>query len=399
VSPPETTSTASVASRVDAQLDGARLRILVIGAGIGGSTLAALLRQRGEQVAVLERDDGTADGGYMLGVMPLGGRVLNGLELVDAYDRASVPMRTYELFGRHGQLIRRYALGDFVEQYGDYRGIERSSLLEILRTAAGDIVYGHTVTTIEENPAAVTATFSDGSHTEVDLIVGADGIHSTTRAMIVDADDVEEFDTGWGGYILWAPLGDHPKDTYSEMWAAGWGVGVYPVPGRAGIFLAGRTDDITDRDPHEYAAEVAGRLPIGVFSDALSLVDPDEPAFMWRMADIRSSVWHTSRAVLLGDAAAGFLPTAGVGASAAMDSAAALADELSRADAAHLTYALELYERRQRHRVELAQKNSRALAKFMFVNGGPIALTRDQLMRFYTLKRMISDISKVMDGA
>ncbi len=102
--------------------------------------------------------------------------------------------------------------------------------------------------------------------------------------------------------------------------------------------------------------------------------------------------------MLLGDAAAGFLPTAGVGASAAMDSAAALADELSRAEADHLDYALELYERRQRPRVELAQKNSRALAHYMFVNRRATALARDQLARFYTLDRLLSDISKLMNA-
>lgn len=82
-----------------------------------------------------------------------------------------------------------------------------------------------------------------------------------------------------------------------------------------------------------------------------------------------------------------------------MDSAAALADELARADAEHVDFALTLYERRQRHRVEKAQKNSRDLARYMFVEGALTALIRDQLMRFYTLEHMLSDISEVIEGA
>jgi 2-polyprenyl-6-methoxyphenol hydroxylase-like FAD-dependent oxidoreductase len=116
------------------------------------------------------------------------------------------------------------------------------------------------------------------------------------------------------------------------------------------------------------------------------------------MADCRSKTWSNGRTVLLGDAAAAFLPTAGVGASAAMDSAAALADELSRADAKHMHYALELFEKRQRHRVETAEKNSRDLSKLMFINSAPGAWARDKLMEFYTLKHLIDDISKVMSG-
>ncbi|MEO1018834.1 MAG: hypothetical protein AAFY56_14245, partial [Pseudomonadota bacterium] len=75
-----------------------------------------------------------------------------------------------------------------------------------------------------------------------------------------------------------------------------------------------------------------------------------------------------------------------------------LADELSRADTAHLAYALELYEKRQRHRVEISEKNSRQLSRLMFVNTAPAAWARDHLMEFYTLEHLIKDISKVMAG-
>src|SRR5690606_2829035 len=124
-------------------------------------------------------------------------------------------------------------------------------------------------------------------------------------------------------------------DTYRELWSAGWGVGLYPVPGRAGIFLAGLDGALKQTDVESYAAAIEKRLPKGPFLDALKARDRDAPSFYWPMADCRSRVWSRGRVVLLGDAAAAFLPTAGVGASAAMDSAAALADELSRADASH----------------------------------------------------------------
>jgi len=53
----------------------------------------------------------------------------------------------------------------------------------------------------------------------------------------------------------------------------------------------------------------------------------------------------------LDDAAAGFLPTAGIGASMAMESAAALDDELARTDSRFVPQALQLYEKRRKHRV------------------------------------------------
>ncbi len=391
--------TSTLADRAEQAGRGGRLRILVAGAGIAGATLAALLRRRGQPVAVLERGGPDDDPGYMLGLMPLGARVLNGLDLTERYEEVSIPMRTYTLYDRHGQPEKSYPLGELVERYGSYRGVERGALLSLLRGEVGPVLYGASIEALDEQPDHVDVTLSDGSRSRFDLVVVAEGIHAPTRAMILADDEVERFDTGWGGYVLWSDAEGLARDTYAEMWAAGWGLGLYPVKGRVGIFLGGRHRGIVDLDPHQYAALVADRLPEGVFTAALAQIDPDEPAFYWRMADCRAQRWHTARTVLLGDAAAAFLPTAGVGASVAMDSAAALADELARADQEHMDFALTLHGRRQRHRVEKAQKNSRDLARYMFIDSAFGALIRDQLMRFYTLEHMLSDLSEVVEGA
>ncbi len=387
----------TTAQWVERALSGARLRVLCVGAGIAGATLASLMRQRGEPVALLERGDSEECGGYMLGLMPLGGRVFNGLGLSEQYRAASVPMRAYVLLDRHGRTIRRYPLSEVIEHYGEWRGIERGDLLAMLRQSAGPIRYRSTVTELADDIDGVTATFQDGSSARLDLVIGADGIHSTTRGLVLQPDEVEQYDTGWGGFVLWGPRDDRNADTYTEMWSAGWGVGMYPVKVRVGIFLAGRSDALAEREAHEYADEIASRLPDGPLRAAITARNREESGFFWKMEDRRSSVWSRGNTVLLGDAAAAFLPTAGVGASAAMDSAAALADELTRADTRHMGYALELYERRQRNRVELAQRNSRNLARIMFVNNEPIAFARDHLMRFYSLERLLSDVSRVMN--
>lgn len=388
----------TVATRIEARLADARLRVLIVGAGIAGATLGAILRRRGEPAAIVERGEAAAGGGYMLGVLPLGGRVLNGLGLAQTYLEHSLPMSVYILHDRRGRTIRSYPLTSLVGRFGAWRGIERGPLLEILRTACGPIEYGATIQKIVEGPSGATATFHDGSQSTFDVIVGADGIHSHTRKMILAANEVEDFDLGWGGFVMWSALDVQQADTYRELWSAGWGIGLYPVPGRAGMFLGGRHDVLSHRDPESYATELESRLPLGPFLKALQSRDRSAPGFYWKLADCRARVWHRGRTILLGDAAAAFLPTAGVGASAAMDSAAALADELSRADAEHIQYAFDLYVKRQRHRVEAAQKNSRDLARYMFLNQPALAWARDQAMRFYTPEMLLKGISKVMAG-
>ena len=83
----------------------------------------------------------------------------------------------------------------------------------------------------------------------------------------------------------------------------------------------------------------------------------------------------------------------------AMDSAAALVDELSRVDKQHIEYGLRLFSKRQKKRVEKAQKDSRELGKMMFVDSSIISSLRNKLLPFYNLERMLSDLTDVMEGA
>ncbi len=391
-------SISSVGSRIETQLADSRLRILIVGAGIAGATLASLLRRRGEPPALIERASEAADAGYMLGIAPLGGRVLNGLGLADEYNRVSLPVSNYEMYSHSGQLLQRASLATLVEQFGSWRGIERGVLLSMLRRTAGRIEYEATIVSQTETGQAVEVTFHDSSHCTFDVVVAADGIHSSVRKSLLQPGEVEEFDTGWGGFVAWSASDDQDTETYRELWAPGWGIGLYPTPERIGIFFAGRHVAIKDRDANDVAAEMETELPTGVFLETLRERDRSAGGFYWQMHDFRAKVWWRGRTVLLGDAATAFLPTAGIVASAAMDSAAALADELSRADSDHLSYALELYEKRQRRRVERMQTNSRRLSRLMFVNGNATAWARNQLLRFYTTKMLVRDISKVMRG-
>lgn len=395
----------SIANDVDQQLGGARLRVLIVGAGIAGATLGALLRRHGASAAIVEREHDAGTRGYMLAITPLGGRVFNALGLRDAYLAASIPVARYVMHGCGGRPLNSYPLAQIVDRYGEYRGVERGPLLALLRGAAGAIRYGATVAAITDEPAdhrgggQARVRFSDGSETAVDLVVAADGIHSATRGLVLRPDEVHPRDVGWSGFVGWTETVNGEADTYRELWAAGWGIGLYPVPSRTGLFLCGPRERIERMDPRAYVTELAGRRLPEPFAGALARITELESGHPWKMADRRADVWWRGRTVLLGDAAAAFLPTAGIGASVAMDSAAALADELSRADPSRLAYALSLYERRQRRRVERAQTGSRYLAHVMFMRSPTLARLRDAAVPFYSRDRLADDVGKLMEGA
>jgi 2-polyprenyl-6-methoxyphenol hydroxylase-like FAD-dependent oxidoreductase len=190
---------------------------------------------------------------------------------------------------------------------------------------------------------------------------------------------------------------DDATDLYEECWGAGFFVGVYPLKGRVGVFVGGLRP-----------ATVAGA---GAFVDrlrrqlresgprvdrALTAIATARDVHSWSLTDVRAATWSAGRIGPVGDAAAGFLPTAGVGAAMAMESAAVLGRSLSEATAGSVAETLRRYESRQRPRVQAAQQNSRVLARLMFRRPRPVAVARDAAARFVTLDRALAPIRRLL---
>jgi 2-polyprenyl-6-methoxyphenol hydroxylase-like FAD-dependent oxidoreductase len=100
--------------------------------------------------------------------------------------------------------------------------------------------------------------------------------------------------------------------------------------------------------------------------------------------------------VLLGDAAAGFLPTAGIGAGMAMESAWALARMLRHAHPGAISGLLQAYEAAQRPRVEAAQDTSRQLARLMFHRSRLLASVRDVAFRMVSVQVALKPIQRLL---
>src|SRR5690606_21944871 len=148
-----------------------------------------------------------------------------------------------------------------------------------------------------------------------------------------------------GCYVWWADSRLAGVGETTERWGAGSFLGTYPGSERLCVIAGAPLDALQPDRPDGRAARLARLLrPYGVQVDELltDLPGDSEPLFLWRMADVRAPQWVQGRVALVGDAAAAFLPTAGIGASMALESAAVLADELSRTDPTYLPNALQL---------------------------------------------------------
>ncbi len=371
------------------------MRVLVIGGGIAGLTLAAHLRIRGITPVVIERAPEYGDVGFSIGLYPFSANTLREIGAYDEYIRQSKPMRNYFMHDQRGDVLQELSMPDVLSTIpGEMRMLHRAALVEILLAAAGvDVRMGTTVANIATGDDRVRVAFSDGDDGEFDLVVGAEGMHSPTRASLVPDQDTTK-DWGFTALTWWIPDDDAIGSDVHEYWGAAAFFGVYPIPGKVMAIAAAPTppdiDELSQDQLREIAIEAANQFSDLAQGAAARIGDQD--VFAWRMIDQLSPTWSQGRVAVVGDAASGFLPTAGVGASNAMKSAAVLADELGRADAATIPLALKLWEARARQKVETNLNASRTIGKFTFIKGKSAAHVRDLLIRHYPAERAVKQI-------
>jgi 2-polyprenyl-6-methoxyphenol hydroxylase-like FAD-dependent oxidoreductase len=181
-----------------------------------------------------------------------------------------------------------------------------------------------------------------------------------------------------------------------EYYGEGQFVGFYPAHDVECCFAIVAAPAGTSRQVRTLGdvAERFGGMPDAVRK---AFAQSDQTQALWQddFYDVRAPKWAAGRVALVGDSAAAMLPTAGVGASMAMESAAVLAQELAISDSRLVSYALARYERRRRKRVDGVQSASRSLAWLVRVRG-PFASARNFTFRHTTPKMFFGAFSNVL---
>ncbi|WP_432798018.1 FAD-dependent oxidoreductase [Poriferisphaera sp. WC338] len=375
------------------------MKVLIVGAGMAGLVLGGLLRRRpGTEIVIIERAARFEDlSGFAIGLYPMGARVMHGLGVYGLFEKQSRLLSGYAVHDDEGKLVRKdFSIGDLI---GTMRCIGRDELVGVLREGLSvgggcevDMRMGVTVEAINERADKVRVKFNDEKEEEFDLVVGADGVHSQVANLCFKPGKV--YDPGWGGWVWWTKLDESGEaGLITENWGLGRFIGFYPTDRRLCVAAFGPNHEIevTGEGRKEKVNRYMGRLG-EVYGDAMAdMPGDDEHAVYWRLADCVHKKWHTKRVVLVGDAAAGIMPTAGAGASIAMESAAVLADELLRVDEGCVERALRLYEKRRRKKVMAMVRQSRKLARMM-VKTSKWAMRKRFLFIRYMPSRLFSSV-------
>jgi len=369
------------------------MRVLICGAGIAGLTLAWCLEKKGHHPVVVERAPELRDEGYMLDFFGSGYDASAKMGLLPDLAHIHYPIARLKFVDERGHerlslpypMLRKRLFQDrhFNFMRGDLEGV-------LFHKIAGstEVRFGTTIDAFESNGPGLHVRLSDGSTHEVDLLVGADGVHSKVRRLAFGEEP--QFARFVGCYTAAFIIPRHPQafgvmDSFVTLTVPGRQVAVYPIRGGALAVLfvhrsarhrdvfsrEGVLDELRDAYGHmgwlvRELLEEAARVP-NIYFDAVT--------------QIAMPSWSRDRVVLVGDACQCVSLLAGQGASMAVASAYILAEEIEAAGGRYLGTALARYEHRLKPSIERKQTAGRNMADWFVPADGLHLALRDLALR------------------
>ena len=363
-------------------------RIAVIGAGIGGLTAALSLRQAGFEVDVYEQAPALTHIGGGINMGPNAARVLIRLGLGEGLLREGVcPLGTHQRRWDDGRTLQRAPLNPQCEElYGaPHITIHRADLLGEISSAfpAERLHLGHRLVGFADKRDHVEARFDNGERIAADILVGADGIHSTVRAILF-GEEAPRFAgcVAYRGLVPVERISDLELDLGSQSWV---GPGAHLVHyfvsrGRLLNFVGWTEHDEWNREDWTDRATVERALAAfeGWHPQVRRIIGAADECFIWALFDRDPlSRWSMGRVTLLGDSCHPMYPFMGQGAAQAIEDGACLAACLRAAGDADPAAVLRDYERFRLPRVMLLQAMSRANKIRFHMPDGLAQRTRD----------------------
>lgn len=344
-----------------------KLKVIVIGAGIGGLTAGIALTQAGYEVEVYDRVQELRPVGAGISLWSNGVKVLNRLGLGSEMAKIGGQMNRMEYRTHTGALLNAIDLMPLIHEVGQrpYPVARRDLQQMLLAAFPGEVRLGHKCIGVEEQDHCVIAQFENGHEAQGDLVVAADGIRSVLRTYVMG----KTIEPQYGGYINWNGLVPaDPELAPRDCWVIYVGhhqrASMMPVAGdRFYFFLDVPLPPDTPSQPEHYKSQLKHYFQ-GWADPVQALIERFDPDQVARPAihDIGPiDRYVRGRVALLGDAAHATCPDMGQGGCQAMEDSLVLTNYLKTTNIS-IEDALKRYEAERKARanavVEKARKRS-----------------------------------------
>jgi 2-polyprenyl-6-methoxyphenol hydroxylase-like FAD-dependent oxidoreductase len=328
--------------------------VLVVGGGAAGNAVTVLLRRAGIQVDLIEAShDWNATTGSGITVQGNALRVLHELGVWDrvresGYAFDEVGITTPDGTVLHVQKDIRTGGPNLPATVGMQRPRLQRILIDAVRASGAGVRLGTTAEGFAQDADGVDARFSDGTERRYDLVIGADGVGSHTRATIGVAEKPEPT-----GMAIWrAPLPRPASVVRTDLAYGGPAFIAGYCPTSADTVYAYVVEANRDRasiPPETYAEEMRrqARHYGGAWPELTAhLTDSTQINYTWFERLLVEGAWHRGRVVLIGDAAHTCPPTIAQGAAMSLEDASVLAELLTTRDAWDEQLLEDFYNRR-----------------------------------------------------
>ena len=363
--------------------------IAMIGGGLGGLAAALSLHRAGFAVDVYEQAPELNEVGGGINMGPNAARILYRLGLGAALDRDAVrPESAHVRRWDDGRTLQKAPLNPLCDELysAPHLTMHRADLQRIIASGLPQerIHLGHRLVGIEDCGDTVEAAFANGNRIRADVVIGADGIHSTVRTLLFGAEEPRFAGCiAYRGLVPAERIADLGLERGNQSWLGPGGhlVHYFVSGGRLLNFVGWTEHDIWNREDWTDRATIERALAAfeGWHRQVQRIISAADTCFVWALFD-RDPLprWSAGRVTLLGDSCHPMYPFMAQGAAQAIEDGAALAALL--AGGGDPAGTLVRYEQNRLPRVTRLQEMSRANKHRYHMPDGPEQIERDAAM-------------------